>query len=826
MTISELQQKAKDFKPAIALENSFPLHERLRMARVLGIFVVVFLVGALAFSILSSSPELAAKLSISEKLFSALRFSEGLFYISLSFWFALWMLSACISSYACRELRLLLKEPFWKKESGLSYSAALLSFSLNSPDISADFFKHFLGNQILTRLGISQTAVDIFLEKERVKIPFSVVSITSRRAGEVRLSDVVSSIFSADTDASLFLSSANASAKAASGAAEWIERDFESLYRSLRWWGREQLGRLRGIGKDWAYGSAWRLSRYGKDISQSPLFVSQVGMEITLAAGASEQLESVLSRARETNALLVGEIGSPREAAVNLLALRIVNGTILPALEHKRVMIFDFEQFVADMKTKTAFETEFLKLFREVEEAGNIIVVFADFPSFIESATSLGSDAARLLDEYLAGVRIQIIAIAEIGAFHRVLETDAGLMKRFEKIAVPSVVEESVLPYAENEARRIERKDEMFFLYQSVETAVKTAGRYFMGESLIDKTADVLYESAARVMQDRRKIVMPADILAVVEKRTGVPVGELSESERAALINLENNLKKRVIGQDGALSAVASALRRARAGTANPNRPFGSFLFLGPTGVGKTETAKALAEAFFGGENVMRRLDLSEYQTSDALERLIGSFTKKIPGVLSSLLREKPYGVLLLDEFEKTTTDIKHLFLQVLDEGYFSDANGKRVNCRNLIILATSNAGSDLIWSAVKNGEPIGAEKNKIINALVERGTFTPELLNRFDGVILFEPLLGKNLRTVAKMMLQKLAARLMERGISFIPTERLVDAITEAGTDPQFGARAMQRAVTDKVERAIADKILQGSLRPGSRVELSPEEL
>jgi ATP-dependent Clp protease ATP-binding subunit ClpC len=347
-----------------------------------------------------------------------------------------------------------------------------------------------------------------------------------------------------------------------------------------------------------------------------------------------------------------------------------------------------------------------------------------------------------------------------------------------------------------------------------------------MSESLLDKTADILYEAANRAASDRRAVVLPSDVLTIVEKRTGIPAGELTETERAALLNLEENLRKRVIGQDGALSAVAASLRRARAGTANPNRPFGSFLFLGPTGVGKTETAKALADAFFGGESTIQRIDLSEYKTSDALERLIGSFTKGIPGVMSSMLREKPYGVLLLDEFEKTTTDIKHLFLQILDEGFFTNAGGKRVNCRNLIIIATSNAGSDLIWSSAQGGGNLAGDKKKIINALVERGIYTPELLNRFDGVILFEPLVGKNLRIVAKMMLQKLAARLMERGISFVPTERLVDVVMESGTDPQFGARAMQRAVTEKVERAIADKILRGELRPGSRIELSPEEL
>jgi ATP-dependent Clp protease ATP-binding subunit ClpC len=796
------------------------------LLRVLCGLFVIFLAGAIFLSVLNSSPEIAAKLSLSDKFVRILGFSEGLFYISFALWVLLRMLNAFMFSCASSKWNLLAREPLWNGKSEISYAAAVALSSLKDADVVGSFCRSFIGARILMRLGISKDEIESFLSKERRPVSSSSAVFMSKSGKVARLSDVVEAVFSADETAAVFLAEKRASVRLAVETAEWVEREFENIYRGRRWWGREHLGRIKGIGKDWSYGSAWRLLRYGKDISESPLFVSSGEAEMKLASGAGEQLESVLSRARETNALLVGDAGSPREAAVNFLAARIADGSVLPALEHKRIIIFDSESFISDTKTKVVFERELFRLFREIEESGNLIVVLANFPSFIESAAELGSDVARVLDEYISGNKIQIIAISETGAFHKVLEPDAGLMKRFEKIIVSAPLEKSILPYAENEASRIEKKTGLFFVYQTVESAVKTASRYFMSESLLDKTADILYEAANRAASDRRAVVLPSDVLTIVEKRTGIPAGELTETERAALLNLEENLRKRVIGQDGALSAVAASLRRARAGTANPNRPFGSFLFLGPTGVGKTETAKALADAFFGGESTIQRIDLSEYKTSDALERLIGSFTKGIPGVMSSMLREKPYGVLLLDEFEKTTTDIKHLFLQILDEGFFTNAGGKRVNCRNLIIIATSNAGSDLIWSSAQGGGNLAGDKKKIINALVERGIYTPELLNRFDGVILFEPLVGKNLRIVAKMMLQKLAARLMERGISFVPTERLVDVVMESGTDPQFGARAMQRAVTEKVERAIADKILRGELRPGSRIELSPEEL
>ncbi len=826
MIFQELQQAAKPYQLGIAVERFLPLPKRLRLAHVLGFLTIVFLCGALLFSIFSASPSFAARLSVSGGLLTLIAYAPGLFYISLALYLALFAVNACYYSFACRGLTLLLREPFWKDAPSISFDAAVLASEIAGADAFKHFSESFLGKQIFLRLGISHAAVRSFLEKPRQAISSDALAVSARNSAPVSLSDIVTAIFSADTDAALFLAEQNASVGAAAGAAAWVERGLANMRRSARAFGRERLGRVQGIGKDWAYGSAWRLSRYGKDIGQIPAFARVSSAEALLAAGAGEQAEAVLSRAREANVLLVGDAGSPREAAIAFVFARIREGSVLPQLEHKRLILFDTDSFIAETKTKVAFESELPRLFKEIESAGNLIVVLPDFPGFLESAASLGNDAGRILDEFLASPKIQLIALAETGAFHRTIEPNAELMKRFERILVPAPDSRAILPYLEDEAARIEMGSKLFFTFPAVEAAVAASARYFMGESLLDKTTDVLYEAASAVKKAKRIAVLPSDILSVVEKRTGVPVGALKESERATLLQLESALRARVVGQDDALAAVAGALRRARSGIANPNRPFGSFLFLGPTGVGKTETAKALASSFFGSEDATHRLDLSEYRTADAMERLIGSFAAGKPGALASLLREKPYGVLLLDEFEKTTVEVRHLFLQVLDEGFFTDARGMRVNCRNLLIIATSNAGSDLIWNAVRHGNDLQDEKKRIINALVERGAFTPELLNRFDGVVLFQPLVGKHLRMVAEMMLQKLAKRLSERGILFTPTQRLVDFVAEAGSDPQYGARAMQRAINDRVERAIADKILRGEIRPGARVELSPEEL
>jgi ATP-dependent Clp protease ATP-binding subunit ClpA len=312
----------------------------------------------------------------------------------------------------------------------------------------------------------------------------------------------------------------------------------------------------------------------------------------------------------------------------------------------------------------------------------------------------------------------------------------------------------------------------------------------------------------------------------MTETKTGVPTGEIAVAEKDKLLNLEKILHQRIIGQDEAVSAIASSLRRARSGIESKNRPLGSFLFLGPTGVGKTETTKALAEVFFGNENKIMRLDMSEYSGSDALSRLIGSFEGGKTGVLTSLLRENQYGVLLLDEFEKASRETHDLFLQILDEGIFSDMLGKKVNARNLIIIATSNAGSDVIWNFVKQQKDLAENKQAIIEAIIHNNVFRPELLNRFDGVILFHPLDEKMLKQVTTLMLERLAKRLQEKSLKLKITDELVNYLVKVGSDPAFGARPINRAIQDQVEEVIAKKLISGDILPGSEVILSEADL
>jgi ATP-dependent Clp protease ATP-binding subunit ClpA len=314
------------------------------------------------------------------------------------------------------------------------------------------------------------------------------------------------------------------------------------------------------------------------------------------------------------------------------------------------------------------------------------------------------------------------------------------------------------------------------------------------------------------------------DVMNHIQAKTQIPVGTISEEERAKLEHLEDELHMHVVGQEQALKVIADALRRSRAGVRNPNKPIGTFLFLGPTGVGKTEAAKALARVFFGAESAMVRFDMSEFQAEDGLERLIGA-PGLGAGLLSNQLREHPYSVVLLDEFEKTHPKVLDLFLQVFDEGIFHDAGGKKVNAQNTILIATSNAGSAHIREAVKQQLPLESVEKNIIDGVIAEGKFKPELLNRFDALVLFHPLTIEEYRQVAVLMLEKLRQRLRERNLDIAINDALIHALLEKGVDPDFGARPMNRAVQELVEQAIAKKIIHGSVKPGTTITFTPED-
>jgi len=677
-----------------------------------------------------------------------------------------------------------------------------------------------IGREIIFRSGLEHKQIVNFFTN-RPATP-SALSLSTDKI--LKLHDFVLLLYKENKDFVQLLYSAGISEVDLMNIVDWVIRDIEDIEMKSRWWRRENLDRLGSIGKNWSYGATPALDLYSRDLlGQTESQFS--AYEFTFRDKEVNQLENILARERESNVLLVGESDPMRMDVLWDFVRKIKKGEILPNLEHKRVVLFNTAIFFSSFKERVVLEKELIKVFDEAVKAGDVVLVFDDFSAFLKGAENLQSQVFSLLDQYLSSSRLQVVAMSDTDKFHRIIETRAEVMTRFEKVIIRDLtVEETVMTLLEN-VNKLKQKTKVHFSYPALKQIVVSADTYLQEGSLMEKAKDLVVELVPWAIKLNKKIIVVDDVFAYLEQKINIPLGRITEKEKDILINLEDVLHQRVIGQNPAISAVANAMKRARAGVQNKKRPLGSFLFLGPTGVGKTETAKALATAYFGGEEKMLRLDMTEYQDDDSLGKLIGSFKDDKPGILSNLIRQNIFGVLLLDEFEKTNKEVQNLFLQILDEGVFSDMNGKRVNARNIIFIATSNAGSDIIWSLVKEGKVPEEQKDVIIDKIVTSGAFKPELLNRFDEVIIFHTLSAENLQQIAGLMLKKLAKRLEIKGINLIVNDYLAKKVSQEGANEIFGARPMNRYIQDKIEQTIANKIISEELKSGARVEFVESE-
>jgi ATP-dependent Clp protease ATP-binding subunit ClpC len=370
---------------------------------------------------------------------------------------------------------------------------------------------------------------------------------------------------------------------------------------------------------------------------------------------------------------------------------------------------------------------------------------------------------------------------------------------------------------------KLEKKYKIITCWQALREIISLTAKYMANLPFPEKAMDLLDEAMVYCSQRKIKVILPEHIAKIVTEKTQIPVGEIETKEREILLNLEKFIHQRIINQEEAVKEICAAMRRARAGIAIRKGPIGSFLFLGPTGVGKTETSKALAEIYFGSENKMIRIDMSEFQTLADIPRLIGSSGEK--GLLTTAVRETPFSLVLLDEFEKAHSDILNLFLQVLDEGWITDGLGRKVDFKNTIIIATSNAGYQVILDALREKIDWQKVKEKILNFCFEKGIFRPELINRFDAVVVFKPLTKENLLAISELLLKKLQKNLKEKEIEFVITQPLKEKIVELGYDPTFGARNIQRVIQDKVGNLLAQALLNSQLKKGDRVEVDPQK-
>ncbi|PIQ92039.1 MAG: hypothetical protein COV69_03980 [Parcubacteria group bacterium CG11_big_fil_rev_8_21_14_0_20_39_14] len=591
-----------------------------------------------------------------------------------------------------------------------------------------------------------------------------------------------------------------------------------------KFWDYRNLMRIGSLGKAWAAGYTPSLDYFSFDLTQAMEGYS------TGALGRREEIESIeriLSKAGENNVIVVGDSDIAKRGVLYGFAALVINGQTVPSLNFKRVVMLDVDKILSGLKTPGEIRMRFNQVLSEVVGAGNVILAVEDIHNFIGSKASLGVDVSGILLSYLKSPKFQLIALTNFLGYHQSIAPFVSFSNLFDKVEIQEPSKEESLLVIENLIPGLEKKYKLFISYGAAREIIELSDRFIQDVPFPEKAIRLLQEVVIFVSrQKNKKLVLPKDVQEIVSGKVEIPIGELQAEEKEKLKNLEKIMHKRIVNQEEAVVGVCSAMRRARTGVAGTKKPIGTFLFLGPTGVGKTETTKTLAEAYFGSEKRMIRLDMSEYQQIDAINRLIGSPDGKEPGYLTTAIREDPFSLVLLDEIEKAHFRILNLFLQVLDEGRLTDSLGRTVSFLNAIIIGTSNAGAEFIRQVILEGKNLAVLKNELLDRLQRENIFRPEFLNRFDDIIIFKPLTKEHLSKIAHLMLNSLNKRLLPQGIGVSVTPELLEKLVELGSDPTFGARAMKRVIQDKVENFIANKLLEGEAKRGEMITIDPQTI
>ncbi len=612
----------------------------------------------------------------------------------------------------------------------------------------------------------------------------------------------------------------------------------------------------------------------------------------------TERVIEILSRRTKNNPCLIGEPGVGKTAVIEGLAQKIVSGNIPEILKNKRVVSLDITSMVAGAKYRGDFEERIKKALNEVKKAGDIILFIDEIHTIVGAGAAEGAiDAANILKPLLARGEIQVVGTTTIKEYRKYIEKDSALERRFQPVDISEPTLEETRKILDGLRDKYEAHHNVKITDEAIGAAIELSNRYITDRFLPDKAIDLIDEASSKArlksllepehlknlakqvekleiekesainLQDFEKAASLRDetirlknnlenekikwrnetnqniiticleeIAEVVSRWTGIPVTKINQDENVKLKNLEQILHKRVVGQEEAIEAVSKAIRRSRVGLKDPNRPIGSFLFLGPTGVGKTELTKALAEVLFENENAMIRLDMSEYMESHSVSKLIGSPPGYVgydeAGYLTEKVRKNPYSVVLFDEVEKAHPDIMNLLLQILEDGRLTDNQGRMVNFKNTVIIMTSNVGARLITEKKSIGfenKQEDEEKNyQLIKSEVlaeTRKVFKPEFLNRIDELIVFHKLTDENLREITDILLEKVIERIKKQGIEVEITENAKKIIIENGSDYKYGARPLRRTIQNLVEDKVAEKILEGNFEQDKKIILDGEK-
>ena len=539
----------------------------------------------------------------------------------------------------------------------------------------------------------------------------------------------------------------------------------------------------------------------------------------------------ILSRRTKNNPVLIGEPGVGKTAIAEGIALYIAGGEAPDNIAGKRLVSLDMSALLAGTKYRGDFEERVKAVLKDVKKAGDVILFIDELHTIIGAGSAEGAiDAANILKPALGRGEVQIIGATTPEEYRRHIEKDAALERRFQPVKVAEPTPEQTMQMLLGVREGLEAHHRLKISRSALDAALELSQRYIADRFLPDKAIDLVDEAAARIHVSGGKLVTGEDVAEIVSQWTGIPLSSLGTDERERLRGMEEILHRRVVGQDSAVSAVARAIRRGRTGLSDPSRPIGSFLFLGPTGVGKTELCRALAEAVYGDERSMIRLDMSEYMEKHAVSKLIGSPPGYVGyedgGQLTEKVRRHPWSVVLFDEIEKAHEDVWGILLQIMDDGHLTDSTGRCVDFRNTVIVMTSNIGAKTVtegrhrlgFSGDSGARAFEAEQDERINEEL-RSVFRPEFLNRIDEKIIFRRLSREEIRRITRRMLGCVASRFTELGMELELPEDVVDVIANSGYDEKYGARPLRRVIRSLIEDKAAEMLLDGELERGDKV-------
>jgi ATP-dependent Clp protease ATP-binding subunit ClpC len=601
--------------------------------------------------------------------------------------------------------------------------------------------------------------------------------------------------------------------------------DKDDFIKVAAWWDRnsyyknnleqEEMGRP-GIALGLTFGYTPELNKYSIDLSIPEEFTEHLIGRSDIV----EKIERILSGKK--NIFLIGQPGVGKRTVVLEFARRAIAGEFGSNIAYKRILELDYNSLLSESRDLNAKKSKFSDILSEAAYSGNTILMIRDIHR-LTNVEMEGVDFTDIIENHLDRERLQIIAVSNTYDYERFIAPNTRLRKAFEKVEVPPISKEQALEILMDLTDTWERKTGIIANMPVLRKIIDESDRYITEAPFPEKALEIFDLLVTYKQKSGGKVITNDDVNAVLAEKTGISFASLTPEEKKRLSSIEDIIHERLVNQEASVSLIGKALRAKTVGVIKENRPLGSFLFLGPTGVGKTETAKVLANVYFGSVDNILRFDMAEFSGNEGMERLIGSVRTNRPGELTTAIKNHPASLLLLDEFEKATRDIANLFLAMLDEGFITDAFGRKINCRNIFVIGTSNAGAEYIRKLVGQGikgEPL---QKKVVNYVLESEIFSPEFLNRFDGVVVYEPLTGEHLQKIAKLMLIDLKSELKKRNIILEISDDTVQKLAADGYDAAYGARPMKRIVNLILGDLIGKAILDGDLNDGDNIRIVP---